>query len=236
MLRLAPLSISSSNPKNHGRGYSLNSSIVLALISSRKHCPRSSLSKLERGQHPRLFKSVDNGALTQHCSLPQIRSQVQRKLEEIDGELRDMPEPPTINALHIVIGTLSKFSAIMQKQVEGSQPYHALRLTWKQHCQTFKDAITSLRPTLIRKTDAEIAAAACVPMPQPKFNGTPSKREHADAIAIDSDSDCEISVAPEPTPSKKPRMMANAGTPVLRTPQKRRPVKPDGRVQPRNSH
>lgn len=172
--------------------------------------------------------SGDDGPLMQCCSLPDIRTQVQKKIEEIDNELRYLPEPPTINAQSIVISTLSNFSSIMQKLVEGAQPYHELRQTWRHHCQTFRDAIISLRPTLIRKTDAETAAAARAPRPQPKFTGTPTKREHGDAVMIESDSDREMSVAPEPTPSKRPRMMVNAEPANSRTPQKRRPVKANG--------
>ncbi|EON68609.1 hypothetical protein W97_07867 [Coniosporium apollinis CBS 100218] len=175
---------------------------------------------------PKLQQALSKKLTEQiRASLPDIRTQVQKKIAEIDNELRNLPEPPTINAQSIVISKLSNFSSIMQKLVEGAQPYHELRQSWRHHCQIFRDAIISLRPTLIRKTDAETAAAARAPRPQLKFTGTPTKREHGDAVMIESDSDREMSVAPEPTPSKRPRMMVNAEPAAPRTPQKRRLVK-----------
>ncbi|KAJ9667410.1 hypothetical protein H2201_002611 [Coniosporium apollinis] len=182
---------------------------------------RFGTSKLQEALSQKLTEQI-------RASLPAIRTQVQQKIEDIEGKLKYLPEPPTANAQSIVLGALTDFASIMQRHVEGSHPHHELRLTWRQHCQTFKEAITSLRPTLIRKTDAEVAAAARVPRPQRKFNGTPTKREHADAVMIESDSEQERSVAPEPSPSKRPRIMTSAGASgpqTPRAPQKRCPVK-----------
>ncbi|OCK79986.1 hypothetical protein K432DRAFT_393431 [Lepidopterella palustris CBS 459.81] len=132
------------------------------------------------------------------ATLPLIRDRVKLQLDQIDAEIKYLPEPPTHNALGIVLELLQYFTDHVQKAMEGQYPYNEWRLVWKGLRQTFYQKLEDLKPTLrvSGKLDRLFLATT---------NASPSK--DTDPITIDSDEEfgtpCPV---PASTPSKKRKM------------------------------
>ena len=82
------------------------------------------------------------------ASLPTIKDRIRSQLDQLDAELRDLPEPPTHNAVHIVIQLLQSFTGRVQKAIEGEQTYKEWRLTWKEQRQNFYQELGAQKPAL----------------------------------------------------------------------------------------
>ncbi|TKA71917.1 hypothetical protein B0A49_03771 [Cryomyces minteri] len=161
------------------------------------------------------------------ANLPNINSQVARKLAQIEHELADLPDPPAANSLQIVLEALNRFNNVVERHIEGAHPYNDFRHEWRALAQEFVQNVTQMRPTLIVSTPSDVT-------PRPVTFGsttTPAKQESQETISILSDSEGEL-----PTPSRKQSMPAkkrklNASpneTPPqkFRTPQHRHTTRP----------
>ncbi|KAL2354881.1 Dynamin family protein [Cryomyces antarcticus] len=128
------------------------------------------------------------------ANLPNINSQVARKLAQIEHELADLPDPPAANSLQIVLEALNRFNNIVERHIEGAHPYNDFRHQWRALAQEFVQNVIQMRPTLIVRTPSDLT-------PQPVTFGSttsPTKRESQETISILSDSEGEL-----PTPSRK---------------------------------
>ncbi|TKA79525.1 hypothetical protein B0A49_01091 [Cryomyces minteri] len=161
------------------------------------------------------------------ANLPNINSQVARKLAQIEHELADLPDPPAANSLQIVLEALNRFNNILERHIEGAHPYNDFRHEWRALAQEFVQNVTQMRPTLIVRAPSDVT-------PQPVTFGsttTPTKRESQETISILSDSEDEL-----PTPSRKQSMpvkkrklnaSSNETSPQkFRTPQNRHTTRP----------
>ncbi|KAF4312831.1 hypothetical protein GTA08_BOTSDO12006 [Botryosphaeria dothidea] len=147
-------------------------------------------------------------------SLPKIHERVQDQLARIDAELAHLPEPPTTDALRIVLDAINDFTTKVSKQMEGTFPDNQFRRLWKSLRYTFREGITNQRPTMLVKTAADADEArknrSSSTIPQSQGSSFISQRL---VISID-DSDHERSSSVHPTPSKKRK--ASSDTPSSR--------------------
>lgn len=140
-------------------------------------------------------------------SLPKITERVNERLQEIEEELKTLPDPPA-NALHVVNKALGDFVHQLRAKIDGDKP-NELTKSWKQARKAFLDDITvSQRPTLLVNQSLYNATASMPSLPaltpravikkQPDFT-TPSKRSRTIEYVTLEDSDEEMA----PTPSKR---------------------------------
>ncbi|KAF2679716.1 interferon-induced GTP-binding protein Mx [Lentithecium fluviatile CBS 122367] len=150
--------------------------------------------------------------------LPVIREQVNTRLEQVETNLKDIPEPPTHNATRIVSDILLSFSNHVRQEMKAEYPCRSWRNSWESLHKEFLKGLVSMKPTMITtgKLDEGIFAAA-----------TPGRSVH-DYILIDSEDEGEdtpMSESPE-TPSRK-RKIDLAGSPM--------PPSPPRSMKPLNS-
>lgn len=142
-------------------------------------------------------------------SLPHIRERVQEQLSKIDAELLHLPEPPTTDALRIVLDAINNFTAKVSKQMEGEHPENQFRLVWKGLRAQFREGITAQRPTMLVRTAGDVKDArerrATSAMPQSQNS---SFIKQKDVISID-DSDNERAASVQQTPTKKRKLASD---------------------------
>ncbi|OCL10716.1 interferon-induced GTP-binding protein Mx [Glonium stellatum] len=145
-------------------------------------------------------------------NLPIIKDRLRIQFDQLDAELRDLPEPPTDNAVQIVLNLLQEFTSCVQKAMEGEHKYNKWRLAWKEHRQNFYQELCAQKPTLSLRGDLD----------QGLYRGADDANGVDGApITIDSDMESEIrNPAPasvENTPKK--RKMEAPATPKQKRPQ-----------------
>ncbi|KAF2269616.1 hypothetical protein CC78DRAFT_236102 [Lojkania enalia] len=135
-------------------------------------------------------------------ALPTIREQLTLRLVEVEGRLKQIPEPPTHNAVHIVTDILRGFTRNVELEMEGDHKHCNWLNDWELLQQCFADALQSMKPRLgtsgSRDTDI--------------YTSKSSGKSVDDYILIDdsdSDADADDDVLKStdlPTPSKKRRL------------------------------
>ncbi|KAE9990102.1 hypothetical protein EG327_001875 [Venturia inaequalis] len=151
-------------------------------------------------------------------TLPTIAERVNERLEEINEELKTLPDPPA-NALHVVNKALGDFVHQLRAKIDGDKP-NELTKSWKQARKIFLDDITiSQRPTLLVNESLYNATASTTTSPaltpkavvkkQSTFT-TPSKRNRTTEYVTLDDSDEEMA----PTPSKRAKISSSAPHPA----------------------
>lgn len=140
-------------------------------------------------------------------TLPTIAERVNHRLDEINQELKHLPDPPA-NALHVVNKALGDFTHQLRIKIDGDKP-NELTKSWKHARKIFVDDIkTSQRPILLVSESfySEKSSQPGSPAPTPrsvkKQPSTPSKREREKEYVslIDSDDDMVQ------TPSKRTKI------------------------------
>ncbi|KAF2825294.1 hypothetical protein CC86DRAFT_41688 [Ophiobolus disseminans] len=161
--------------------------------------------------------------------LPVIQKEIDIRLEQVEDQLKQFPEPPTQNASRIIYDVVYEFAQNVRKELVAEYPRIDWRNNWEALQRALFDALLSLKPTLAAsgKRDRGIYAASLVSL----ASGHSSGRSVNDAIALpesedeaDTDGDVSMSGTPNPeTPSKK-RKMDNTPAPsplkAPRTPSK----------------
>jgi hypothetical protein len=84
-------------------------------------------------------------------NLPQIHDKIRAQIEEVDEELRTIPEPPKENAQGMIFETLQTFADRIQKEMDGELPYNKWRVEWQKLRQSFSQYLESMRPMIIPK-------------------------------------------------------------------------------------
>ncbi|EOD44506.1 putative dynamin family protein [Neofusicoccum parvum UCRNP2] len=188
------------------------------------------IAQLEHGQDLSLIKLVkqlvkryiskDNALVLLACSMENDihnsssagllrKERVQEQLSKIDAELLHLPEPPTTDALRIVLDAINNFTAKVSKQMEGEHPENQFRLVWKGLRAQFREGITAQRPTMLVRTAGDVKDArerrATSAMPQSQNS---SFIKQKDVISID-DSDNERAASVQQTPTKKRKLASD---------------------------
>ncbi|KAF2092003.1 hypothetical protein K490DRAFT_53161 [Saccharata proteae CBS 121410] len=151
-------------------------------------------------------------------SFPLIHERVQLRLERIDEELSQMPEPPVANAIHTVLDRLSVLTATISKRMDGEFAHNDFRLNFKQVRCRFKETIAAQRPKIIPSTNHDVVSAQRL-LRSLSIHNTPTKRD----APITIDSSDEESVPMQPTPTKR-RKAEKTEPGVPETPKRRRNV------------
>lgn len=142
-------------------------------------------------------------------SLPHIRERVQEQLSKIDAELAHLPEPPTTDAMRIVLDTIKKFTDKVSSQMRGDYPDNQFRLVWKGLRNEFREGITAQRPTMLVRTGKDIDDARQRRATSALPNAFGKQK---DVISIDDSDHEQPSASVNPTPTKK-RKVASDSTP-----------------------
>ncbi|KAL1610635.1 hypothetical protein SLS60_002305 [Paraconiothyrium brasiliense] len=160
-------------------------------------------------------------------ALPGIYEQIQARLDEVDAQLRLIPEPPpTYGAARIIMDLLIGFSDHVRKEVEGAYPCKEWRNLWKDLQKQFFEGLEAMKPTMVRRGQNDRGL----------YNSTLSGKSSDDPVCLsdeDSDDDRADNAPPEtpqskrklehtpaPTPSKRFRV----SVPSIPTPSKIKPV------------
>jgi hypothetical protein len=152
--------------------------------------------------------------------LPVIHQEVHTRLEEVETELKQLPEPPTLNSVRTVSDIVQAFAQHIRKEMEAKHPYRQWRNTWQTLYKEFFQNLTSMRPTLMiyGKLDAGI------------FEASMPGKSTDDSVLIESDDEGDLDTPmtdnPE-TPSKKRKMEEDSSPMKFQTPRKT-PSKPSG--------
>jgi hypothetical protein len=130
---------------------------------------------------------------------------VQSVLDEIDNDLRNIPDPPA-NALFTVNHVLIDFHQAFRKRIDGEKQPNDLSKAWKEIKKTFFNEIVELqRPNLIVSESLQ------------------NRQTTSQVICLDSDLDDDVPPPITPSPPKKrrgargaiPTSFASPGAPVL---------------------
>ncbi|KAF2434192.1 hypothetical protein EJ08DRAFT_582410 [Tothia fuscella] len=139
--------------------------------------------------------------------LPRIIQQVQVAVNNIDEELRDLPDPPA-NALQVVTNILAHFDQTFRQRIDGEKQPNDLSTAWKDIKKTFKQDIISVqRPTLLVNTvgaPQELSRPVKNEYPtNPKSSPLKKPKTHTEVINLDSDTEQEAPVTPSPAKKRK---------------------------------
>ncbi|KAF2438228.1 P-loop containing nucleoside triphosphate hydrolase protein [Karstenula rhodostoma CBS 690.94] len=161
-------------------------------------------------------------------ALPGIYEQVQLRLDDVDAELRRIPEPPPNHgATRIIMDLINAFSDHVRKEVEGAYPCKDWRNSWKDLREAFFDGLDAMRPTMMRRGQQDLGL----------YHSTFAGKSSDDPLCLsDGDDDEEMGnsalpetpqnkrkldyTTPTPTSNKKSRF----SVPPIPTPAKMRPV------------
>ncbi|KAF1962691.1 P-loop containing nucleoside triphosphate hydrolase protein [Byssothecium circinans] len=143
--------------------------------------------------------------------LPIILEQVKSRLDKVNSELSQLPEPPAsaFSSTRIISDILLAFSNDVGVAMRGKYPQHTWGNTWKALCDQYLDALLSMKPAIKKfgQLDAGIFKSS-------EFAG----KSVGTSIAVDSDDDEDMGVSRSDspkTPSKK-RKVEDSGGPTSR--------------------
>ncbi|KAF2760379.1 hypothetical protein EJ05DRAFT_282772 [Pseudovirgaria hyperparasitica] len=132
-------------------------------------------------------------ASTISANLPEIRAKIDERILVIDRELSQIPEPPSANAVHVVLSHLDEFVSAVSTAVDGLSPKYMFRNEWKDIKSMLSQDLFALRPKL---------RMVCAEKP---------KEEGANMSVIElSDGEPDNDRAPEPVTPKKRRLNQEA--------------------------
>ncbi|KAF1993847.1 P-loop containing nucleoside triphosphate hydrolase protein [Amniculicola lignicola CBS 123094] len=147
------------------------------------------------------YLSDELGARTL-SSLPTIRAQINQRLEEVNAELRGLPEPPTHNAVHEVCNVLQSFTIRIRQEIEGDLGENKWVNLWEDLKTNFESWLTTMRP-----------GARLGPCQRDRglYSTSTVGASIDNSIVVDSDN--EGILAPE-TPSKKRKLEGVPDSPM----------------------
>ena len=80
--------------------------------------------------------------------LPDIKSQLQARLDQIEAELAQIPEPPTRDAVRIIADMLQTFTGHVRKEIEAEYPHKDWKNKWEAMQTSFKERLGSMKPVM----------------------------------------------------------------------------------------
>ncbi|KAJ4377960.1 hypothetical protein N0V83_000790 [Neocucurbitaria cava] len=142
--------------------------------------------------------------------IPVIHEEISARLQDVDVELQQYPEPPTRNALRIILDTLLDFTQHVRKELEAEFPCKEWRNDWKGQQEKFFKDLVSMKPRLATsgRHDTGIYFETL---------GAQSGRSKDDSIVIGDDSDDEDNEREEDAQMlnpETPKKRKLEGTPV----------------------
>lgn len=141
--------------------------------------------------------------------LPTIRAQVHERLQKVEADLKQLPEPPTHNATRIISDILLDFSEYIRKEMEAEYPCRAWRNTWESLHKSFLKGLVSMKPTMLTSGKLD----ECLRLFDSGFSG----KSADEALVIDSDDendeDTEMANS-DASPPKKRKVGHNTPTPA----------------------
>jgi hypothetical protein len=147
--------------------------------------------------------------------LPIIEEEINARLQDIDEELKQYPEPVTRNASRIIFDVVSDFAQAVRLEMGGEFPHHTWRNNWKALKRSLFGSLLTLKPTMTisGNRDKGIYRAS--------LSGGATAN---DSIVLESDEesdddpnggDMRMSNTPE-TPTKKRKVEATSGPSPLK--------------------
>ncbi|KAF1829164.1 interferon-induced GTP-binding protein Mx [Decorospora gaudefroyi] len=184
------------------------------------------------------LQSFLSGKLAEQITkkLPTIDREINIRLQQVEAELQQFPEPPTHNASRIIYDVLLDFSQHVRKEIEAEFPCKIWRNNWEALQKAFFDALASMKPTM--KTNGRRDARIYF-----RTLGSKTGTSAKEAIPLDDDEeeddddaedgDTSMSNNPE-TPKKKRKFDETLGPSPVTTPLNHRrsqnPVETDARA------
>ncbi|KNG50915.1 dynamin family protein [Stemphylium lycopersici] len=156
--------------------------------------------------------------------LPIIEQEINTRLNQIETDLQQFPEPPTYNASRIITDIILDFCQELRKEVEAEFPFKTWRNNWKALQKAFFDALVSMKPTMSTsgQEDASVYLDVLNSLPGSSASKAISVSDNEDeADDVDYD-DASSQKAPE-TPTKKRRIDSSGAAVSLpvKTPSRR---------------
>ncbi|KAH7397282.1 dynamin family protein-like protein [Pyrenochaeta sp. MPI-SDFR-AT-0127] len=148
-------------------------------------------------RNPQLYLSKQLAKQTLD-NLPDIHQQISCRLEDVETEIRGIPETPAHSAVRTISDILLNFSGAVRNEMEGEHHYTTWRNTWEGIQRAFDDALVAMKPAM--STSGSLDRGI--------FLSTLPGKSADDSIVIDSgdeddnDGDATMSNMPE-TPTKK---------------------------------
>jgi len=182
------------------------------------------------------LQSFLSGKLAEEMTkkLPVIDQEINTRLEQVLGELREFPNPPTHNAPRIISDVVLDFSHNVRKELEAEFPCKAWRNNWKTLQKRFFDALASMKPTMSTSGSRDVTVYMDVLGVQPgssasKAIAVDDDDDDDEDYVDDGDRDTPMSGNPE-TPTKKRKLGDTPGPSPAKTPSRRGPPKtPEGK-------
>lgn len=142
--------------------------------------------------------------------LPAINKQISSRLEDVEKELKSMPETPAHSAVRTIADALMRFSVAVRKEMEGEHEHTTWRNTWEALQTAFNDALVAMKPTMSTSgsLDKDIFLSA--------LSGN-SADESILVESGDEGNEMTSSNMPE-TPTKKRKREITSATTPLKTP------------------
>lgn len=88
-----------------------------------------------------LLKQIQN-------SLPHIIEQITRRAEAVEGQLAELPDPPSANIPYLLCQKLNTFMNIVQAHMDGGLSKHPFLKQWGQLAADFQRHLTTSRPSV----------------------------------------------------------------------------------------
>lgn len=130
-------------------------------------------------------------------ALPGIYEQVQLRLDDVDGQLKLIPEPPpNYGATRIIMDLINAFSDHVRKEVEGAYPCKDWRNTWKDLREIFFEGLNAMRPTMMRRGQRDFGL----------YDSTRAGRSSDDPLCLSDGDDEYVNNAPPETPPNKRKL------------------------------
>ena len=122
-------------------------------------------------------------------SLPKIVAQVQQKAEDIDRQLKALPQPIQGNIPAMVLGELMKFEKEVQKNMDGGSRAYPFQKTWDTKAQEFRKSLADTRPVIKMSPPLRYSHnVRDTPLLTHEFT-TPRSSARRDIMTIDIDSE-----------------------------------------------
>jgi len=159
-------------------------------------------------------------------ALPAIYGQVQDRLNDLDAQLKLIPEPPpTYGATRIIMDLIDNFSRDVRKEIEGDYPCKEWRNSWKGLRTRFFEGLDAMKPTMMRRGQLDNGL----------YDSALGGKSSDDPLCLsDGDDDEDVSNAPpetpqgkrklEHTPAPTPSKKSRPSVPPIPTPSKTKPV------------
>lgn len=114
-------------------------------------------------------------------TIPVMDEKLATKMADLSAELLKYPQPPTMEAVHIVHDCIVTFSTTVQDFIRGKYPHNEFRKEWKKLKDQYTVAMVELRPRLqpVSRQDEKLAAVGQLL--------SPSKRKYAVVVSDDDD-------------------------------------------------